>query len=43
VLGYATGAVSIVSDGYHSLTDSASNVIGLIGLRAARKPPDVEW
>ena len=40
LLGYATGAVSIVSDGYHSLTDSASNIIGLIGLRAARKPPD---
>jgi len=40
LLGYATGAVSIVSDGYHSLTDSASNIIGLIGLRASRKPPD---
>ena len=40
VLGYATGAVSIVSDGFHSLTDSASNIIGLVGLRAARKPPD---
>lgn len=40
ILGYSTGAVSVVSDGYHSLTDSASNVIGLIGLRAARKPPD---
>jgi cation diffusion facilitator family transporter len=42
VLGYATGAVSIVSDGFHSLTDSTSNIIGLIGLRAARKPPDVD-
>ena len=40
VFGYATGAVSIISDGFHSLTDSASNVIGIIGLRAARKPPD---
>ena len=40
VLGYATGAVSVVSDGFHSLTDSASNIIGLIGLRASRKPPD---
>lgn len=40
VLGYSTGAVSVVSDGYHSLTDSASNIIGLVGLRAARKPPD---
>ena len=40
VLGYATGAVSIVSDGFHSLTDAASNVVGLVGLRASRKPPD---
>ena len=42
VLGYATGAVSIVSDGFHSLTDSASNIIGLVGLRAAGKPPDAD-
>jgi cation diffusion facilitator family transporter len=41
-LGYATGAVSIVSDGFQSLTDSASNVIGLVGMRAARKPPDAD-
>ena len=40
VLGYATGAVSVISDGFHSLTDSASNVLGLIGLRASLKPPD---
>jgi cation diffusion facilitator family transporter len=40
VLGYSTGAVSIISDGFHSLTDSASNIMGLVGLRAARKPPD---
>lgn len=40
IFGYATGAVSIISDGFHSLTDSASNIIGIIGLRAARKPPD---
>jgi len=42
LLGYATGAVSIVSDGFHSLTDSTSNIIGLVGLRAARKPPDAD-
>jgi len=41
-LGYATGAVSVVSDGFHSLTDSASNIIGLVGLRASRKPPDAD-
>jgi cation diffusion facilitator family transporter len=40
-LGYATGAISIVSDGFHSLTDSASNVVALVGVSAARRPPDV--
>jgi cation diffusion facilitator family transporter len=39
-LGYATGAVSILSDGFHSLTDSASNVVALIGISVARRPPD---
>jgi cation diffusion facilitator family transporter len=38
--GYATGAISILSDGFHSLTDGASNVVGLIGVRAAGQPPD---
>jgi len=40
VLGYATGTVSILSDGFHSLTDSASNVVGLVGVSIARRPPD---
>ena len=40
VFGYATGSVSIISDGFHSLTDSASNVFGLVATRAAHKPPD---
>jgi cation diffusion facilitator family transporter len=38
--GYTTGAISILSDGFHSLTDAASNVVGLIGVHAARQPPD---
>jgi cation diffusion facilitator family transporter len=40
VLGYYTGAVSIISDGFHSLTDSASNVVALVGVAVARRPPD---
>jgi cation diffusion facilitator family transporter len=40
VLGYMTGAVSILSDGFHSLTDSASNIVGLVGVSIARLPPD---
>ena len=38
--GYATGAISILSDGFHSLTDAASNVVGMVGVRAASQPPD---
>ena len=40
--GYASGAISILSDGFHSLTDTASNVVGLIGVRAAGQPPDAD-
>ena len=40
--GYASGAISILSDGFHSLTDAASNVVGLIGVRAADRPPDAD-
>lgn len=38
--GYASGAISILSDGFHSLTDAASNVVGIVGVRAAGRPPD---
>jgi cation diffusion facilitator family transporter len=41
-LGYATGAISILSDGFHSLTDAAANLVGLVGIRAARRPPDAD-
>lgn len=40
--GYASGAISILSDGFHSLTDAGSNIAGLIGVRAARRPPDAD-
>jgi cation diffusion facilitator family transporter len=40
LFGYASGAISILSDGFHSLTDAASNLVGLIGVRASRRPPD---
>ena len=34
--GYASGAISILSDGFHSLTDTASNVVGLVGVEIGR-------
>ncbi|HZR24723.1 MAG TPA: cation diffusion facilitator family transporter [Vicinamibacterales bacterium] len=42
VFGYASGAISILSDGFHSLTDAASNVVGLVGVHAAERPPDAD-
>src|SRR5262249_28084058 len=42
VFGYSSGAISILSDGFHSLTAAASNIVGLIGARAAGRPPDEE-
>ncbi len=39
-LGYATGAISVLSDGFHSLIDASSNIVGLVGVRAAERPPD---
>jgi cation diffusion facilitator family transporter len=40
VYGALTGAISMVADGIHSLLDSSSNVIGLIGTAVAARPPD---
>ena len=38
--GLWTGAVSVLSDGIHSLTDSGSNVVAMAGTRIARRPAD---
>lgn len=40
--GMYTNVLSMQSDGYHSLFDGVSNVIGLIGIQIASKPPDEE-
>lgn len=40
VYGYFTYSVAIISDGYHSLFDGVSNVIGLVGIYLASHPPD---
>lgn len=40
IVGAATGAISMVADGFHSVLDGFSNVIALVGLSLARRPPD---
>lgn len=38
--GLATGSVAMTADGFHSLFDGASNVVGLVGMALAARPPD---
>jgi cation diffusion facilitator family transporter len=40
VYGNLTHTLSLQADGYHSLTDGANNVLGLIGVWWASRPPD---
>lgn len=39
-LGYCIKSTSLIADGYHSLADGASNIIGLLGIRIASQPKD---
>lgn len=39
-VGSVGGVVSILADGFHSLMDGSSNVVGLVALRYAQAPPD---
>jgi cation diffusion facilitator family transporter len=38
--GYVTNSIAMTSDGFHSLFDGVSNVVGLIGIWIASHPPD---
>ena len=40
IYGYRSHAIAITADGVHSLLDASSNVVGLVGLAVARRPPD---
>jgi cation diffusion facilitator family transporter len=41
-IGLISGAISITADGFHSLMDGSSNLIGLVANRIAEQPPDEE-
>lgn len=40
VIGYIVKSASVSADGFHSISDGASNIIGLIGISFAIKPED---
>lgn len=39
-VGALTGSIAVIADAFNALVDSSSNVIGLLGMRAAAEPPD---
>ena len=40
--GLISGSTAMFADGIHSFTDGASNIVALIAMKAAGKPPDKE-
>lgn len=40
--GWHSGSIGMLSDGFHSLFDGASNIVGLVGIWIASRPPDAE-
>jgi len=40
VLGLLTSSVALIADGAHSLSDSLTSVVVIVGARVARRPPD---
>lgn len=40
VVGSLTSSIAMIADGFHSLTDSAANIVGLVAISVARQPPD---
>jgi cation diffusion facilitator family transporter len=40
IYGYISGSTSMTADGFHSLSDGISNIIGLVGIRFCSQPKD---
>ena len=40
VVGSFTNSSSVLADGFHSLSDSASNIVGIVGISIAARPKD---
>lgn len=42
IYGLLSHCASMTADGFHSLSDGASNIIGLVGIRLASQPKDID-
>ncbi len=43
LVGYWTNSLSLIADGFDSVFDAATNVVGLVGIWVAAKPVDKEY
>jgi cation diffusion facilitator family transporter len=43
VLGTISGSLAVVADGFHSMVDSSSNLIGLAAIKLAARPADEQY
>ncbi|MEI6913580.1 MAG: cation diffusion facilitator family transporter [Armatimonadota bacterium] len=39
-VGVLTNSLSLIADGFHSSLDGVSNIVGMVGVKAAARPPD---
>lgn len=42
IIGYFINSISVMADAFNNLSDAASSVIGLVGVKIAQKPADKE-
>ncbi|MDI9215091.1 cation diffusion facilitator family transporter, partial [Clostridium tertium] len=42
VVGLVINSASVMADGFHSISDGASNIVGMIGIVMASKPKDID-
>lgn len=40
LIGMLSGSMAIISDGFNNLSDAASSIIGLVGIKLSQKPAD---
>jgi cation diffusion facilitator family transporter len=40
VVGFVSGSLAILADGLNSLLDASANIVGLVGMAIAARPPD---
>ena len=41
-IGYSINSLAMIADGFHSLLDGSSNIVGLVGIFMASQPPDAD-